>query len=571
MLELFKFMYPFIRPYLKYAIFASACSIPLVAIKAYQAYFVKNVIDGIFSPTASEAIAFELAGILLLLGVLNYPLRYLHYNGMRNIVDQATCEIRKAIYKKFQNLSTEFYSGRKQGELLSIMINDTAVFAESFMHGVSVIREPLFAMGLLCVALYHDWKLTLVIFVIIPFFLVIFSVTGKRIRRYIAKAQEETADMTHHAAEGLIGQKIIKAFSLQGYMMGRFTSAQNNFLSHKKKSNSAEEHSHPLIEILGSLAFAMVIVLAYYSHRDEGLTAGEFFSFVGALAMFMDPVRKYSKANAKLNQAKAAAERIHALLEEKEEVNEGTIEFTEFKESIEFKKITFAYEKYNVIKDFSLKINKGEKIALVGLSGSGKSTLISLILRLYDVKSGEILIDGINIKEYSIRSIRDAFALVSQDIFLFNDTVRENLVAGESYSDNAVDHALEVSYAGEFISKLENGLDTHIGDRGTKLSGGQSQRLTIARAFLRDCPILLFDEATSALDNESEKVVQKALDKVASHKTVIAVAHRLSTIQNYDRIIVMKDGSKLEDGKHLDLIALGGEYKKLYDFTLLEQ
>jgi subfamily B ATP-binding cassette protein MsbA len=321
MLQLLKTMFPFIRPYMKLAVAATLCSVPLAAIKAYQAYFVKNVIDGIFTPQATEAYAIELALILVGLAIINYPFRYLHFYGMRMVVDRATCDIRKAIYKKFQGLSTSYYSGAKQGNLLSIMINDTAIFAESFMHGIAIIREPLFAIGLLSVALYHDWKLTIIIFAVLPFFLVIFNVTGKRIRRYVARAQADTADMTHHAAEGLIGQKIIKAFSLQKYMLNRFESAQNKFLFHKKKSNTAEEHSHPLVETVGSFAFATVIVLAFYRHRDGGLTVGEFFSFVGALAMFMDPVRKYSKANTKLNQARAAADRIFGLLNEKEEVD----------------------------------------------------------------------------------------------------------------------------------------------------------------------------------------------------------------------------------------------------------
>ena len=555
---------------MKLAVAATLCSVPLAAIKAYQAYFVKDVIDGIFAPGSTESDAFELAAILVGLGLINYPFRYLHFYGMRMVVDRATCDIRKAIYKKFQGLSTSYYSTAKQGNLLSVMINDTAIFAESFMHGISIIREPLFAMGLLGVALYHDWKLTLIIFAVLPFFLIIFSITGKRIRRYVARAQADTADMTHHAAEGLIGQKIIKAFSLQNYMLNRFETAQNKFLKHKKKSNSAEEHSHPLVETVGSFAFATVIILAFYRHRDGGLSVGEFFSFVGALAMFMDPVRKYSKANTKLNQARAAAKRIFGLLNEKEETDEGKIEFSEFKESIEFRDVTFSYEKNNVISNFNLTIKKGEKVALVGLSGSGKSTLVSLLLRLYHIDHGEILIDGVNIKEYSIRSIRESLALVSQDIFLFNDSIKENLVAGGAYSFEQIKTALQVSYASEFIDNLEEGLETQIGDRGLKLSGGQCQRLTIARAFLRDCPILLFDEATSALDNESEKVVQKALDKVASHKTVIAVAHRLSTIQNYDRIIVMKEGRKIEAGKHLELIEKNGEYKKLYDLTQME-
>ncbi|MAX68004.1 MAG: ABC transporter ATP-binding protein [Bacteriovoracaceae bacterium] len=570
MLNLLKMMFPFLKPYLRMAILAALCSIPLAAIKAYQTYFIKNVIDGIFTPQANEDMAFKLAGILIGLGLLNYPFRYMHFYGMRMVVDQATCDIRKKIYAKFQSLSTGYYSGAKQGNLLSVMINDTAIFAEAFMHSLSLIREPLTALGLLGVALYHDWKLTLIIFAVLPFFLLIFNVTGKRIRRYVSRAQADTAEMTHHAAEGLVGQKIIKAFSLQKYMLLRFEKAQNMFLGHKRKSNSAEEHSHPLVETVGSFAFAFVIVMAFYRHRDGGLSVGEFFSFVGALAMFMDPVRKYSKANTKLNQARAAARRIFNLLAETEESDRGKLILKDFKKSIEFKNVTFSYGKANVIEDFNLVITKGEKVALVGLSGSGKSTLISLLMRLYDVEKGDIYIDGVNIKDYTLASLRDSFALVSQDIFLFNDTVRENLCAGENYSVEQIEHALEVSYAKEFIDNLPEKLETPIGDRGLKLSGGQSQRLTIARAFLRDCPILLFDEATSALDNESEKVVQKALDKVASHKTVLAVAHRLSTIQNYDRIIVMKEGKKIEEGRHGTLLQQGGEYKKLYDLTLSE-
>lgn len=548
-------------------IFATLCALPISAIKAYQAYFVKNVIDGIFKPDATEQYAYQLAATLVGLALINYPFRYLHFYGMRMVVDRATCDIRRDIYKKFQRLSSTFYSDSKQGQLLSTMLNDTQMFASSFEHGLDLFREPVTATLLLGVAFYHDWKLTLIILVVLPFFVLIFTVTGKIIRRYVARSQADQADMTHHAAEGLSGQKIIKAFNLQHYMMNRFIGSQENFLRHKKKSNSAEEHSHPLIETVGSFAFATVIVLAFYRQQTGALTVGEFISFVGALAMFMDPVRRFSKANTKLNQARAAGERIFNLLSQKEEDDFGEMKLTDFKESIEFKNVTFSYGKGDVIRNFNLKITKGEKVALVGLSGSGKSTLISLLLRLYNIESGEILIDGINIKKYTIESLRSTFALVSQDVFLFNDSVKENLVAGDQFSDEVINHALEVSYANEFVQKLPEGLDTMIGDRGLRLSGGQSQRLTIARAFLRDCPIFLFDEATSALDNESEKVVQKALDEVANHKTVLAVAHRLSTIQDYDRIIVMKAGEKIEEGKHLELINMNGEYKKLYELT----
>jgi len=570
MIKLLKQMFPYIRPYLTLAIMATLCAIPLAAVKAYQAYFIKDVVDGIFDPNADISLAYKYAAIILGLAIFNYPFRYIHFYGMRMVVDKATCAIRRNIYRKFQKLSSSFYSGSKQGELLSVMINDTAVFSEGFMHGMALIREPLTAMLLLGVALYHDWKLTIIIFTIIPFFVVILSVTGKRIRRYISRAQNDTAIMTHHASEGLGGQKIIKAFNLQKFMLLRFDRAQDNFINHKQKSNSAEEHSHPAVEVVGALAFALIIILAFYRSKESGLTAGEFMSFVGALALFMDPVRRFSKSNTKLNQARAAGERIFKILDETEELDRGKIELKEFNDCIEFKNVTFSYGKGDVIKNFNLKINKGQKVALVGLSGSGKSTLISLLLRLYNIQSGEILIDGKNISEYQIDSLREVFALVSQDIFLFNDSVKENLLAGEDYPDHKVEEALNVSYSKEFINLLPEGLDTTIGDRGLKLSGGQSQRLTIARAFLRDCPIMLFDEATSALDNESEKVVQKALDAVGGHKTVIAVAHRLSTIQGYDRIVVMKGGEIVEAGSHEELLSNDSEYKKLYELSTIE-
>lgn len=563
-------MFPFLRPYMKLAVFSTLCAIPIAALKAYQAYLVKDVFDKGFSPDATTEDAMILAAIIFGIAVVNYPFRFWHFYGMRMVVDLATCRIRDRIYKKYQHLSATYFSGAKQGNLLSIMISDTIVFAESFMAALDIIREPLIAIGLLGVAFYHDWQLTLVIFIVAPLFVIIISRFGNRIRKYVNLAQEDNAEMTHHVAEGLIGQKIIKAFNLQNYIISRFGREQDKFISHKTKSNAAEEHSHPMVEIVGALAFAGIIVFAHHRITSGELTTGGFVSFVAAMAMFMEPVRKFSKSSAKLNQARAAAQRIFKVLNEPEEIDQGTVSLESFKKEIEVKNVTFSYGEAAVIQNLDLKIKKGEKVALVGLSGSGKSTLINLLLRLYNIEQGEILIDGTRIQDYKLDDLRGNFALVSQDIFLFNDTIRENLKAGHEYTDAEVNHALEVSYASEFIKNLPLGIETHIGDRGLKLSGGQAQRLTIARAFLRDCDILLFDEATSALDNESEKIVQKALDQVASHKTVIAVAHRLSTIQNYDKIIVMKEGKKVQEGSHSELMSVEGEYKKLYELSQSE-
>lgn len=560
-------MFPYLRPFWKQALFATLLSFPLAGIKAYEAFLVKDIFDKGFSPNSAPGDAINLAMILIGLGIINYPLRYYHYFGLRQIVDSSTRLIRSRIYSKFQLLPASYYSQQKQGNLISTIMNDTMVFSEAFKNSLEVVREPITAIALLGVAFYHDWQLTLIIFATAPLFIITFFYTGKRIRRYVGRAQQDQADMTHIVSEALGGQKIVKAFGLKGYIESRFERTQDKLIEHRTKSNSAEEHSHPLVELIGSFAFAGVIIFAHHRITSGALTTGGFISFVAALAMFMDPVRRFSKANAKLNQAKAAAVRIFGLLDVEEEPEANLKEFEAFKEFIEFRNVTFSYGEGVVLKNFNLIIKKGEKVGLVGLSGSGKSTLISLLLRLYPITDGELLIDGVNVNEYSLTSIRRVFGLVSQDIFLFNDSVRENLTTGEVYKDEEIKHALEISYAWEFVKDLPKQLDTPIGDRGLRLSGGQSQRLTIARAFLKNRDVLLFDEATSALDNESEKIVQAALERVAGHKTVIAVAHRLSTLKDFTRIVVMKDGVKIEEGNHAKLMTAGGEYQKLYELS----
>lgn len=560
-------MFPYLRPFWKQALIATILAFPLAGIKAYEAYLVKDIFDKGFAAGSSADDARNLAFLIIGLGILNYPLRYFHYFMLRQIVDKSTRQIRSKIYSKFQALPASFYSSSKQGSLISTIMNDTMVFSEAFKNSLEVVREPITAISLLGVAFYHDWQLTLIIFATAPLFVGTFHYTGKRIRRYVGMAQKDTAEMTHIVSEALMGQKIIKAFGLKDYIISRFEKTQELFISHRTKSNSAEEHSHPLVELIGSFAFGGVIVFAHYRISTGQLSTGGFISFVAALAMFMDPVRRFSKANAKLNQAQAAATRIFGLLDVEEEKEYQKKEFKGFEKNIEFKNVSFSYGEGYVLRNLNLTIEKGQKIGLVGLSGSGKSTLVSLLLRLYPVVEGEILIDGENINNFNLDSLRKTFALVSQDIFLFNDTIRENLTTGEVHTNEEINQALEISYASDFVKELSEGIMTPIGDRGLRLSGGQSQRLTIARAFLKNRDVLLFDEATSALDNESEKIVQAALDRVAGHKTVIAVAHRLSTLKDFNRIVVMKDGLKVEEGSHAQLIEKNGEYKKLYELS----
>lgn len=567
MLEQFKKIWPFISDFKYKAIAALLCSIPLSLIKGYQAYLIKPIFDQGLSQNASFDDTLRLASILLGLAALNYPFRFYHFYGMRMVTEKATCNVRKFLFKKFQELPVSYFSANKSGNLISRTMTDTILFGDSFKHSLDFVREPLTALILIGVAFYHDYQLALAVFIIFPVFLLLFNVIGKKVRGYSGAIQNQIAEMTHNVSEGIYGQKIIKAFNLQVYMRSRFERSQDIYLDNRRKTTFVEENGHPAVEFIGALMFSAVIVFAHHRITRGHLTTGGFVSFIGALAMVMDPIRKFSSANVHLNVARAAGERIFQVLDEEKEKDTGTIELKEFKNQIEFKNVTFSYGEGDVLKDFSLVIKKGERVGLVGLSGSGKSTLILLLLRLYPIEKGEILVDGTNINDFTLSSLRNVFALVSQDIFLFNDTVKENLLVGLDRKEEEISHALEISYANEFVDKLPQGLETVIGDRGVKLSGGQCQRLTIARAFLVNSPIYLFDEATSALDNESEKIVQAAMDRVAGSKTVVAVAHRLSTIQDYDKIAVLKEGQKIEEGNHEQLLAMNGEYSKLYSLS----
>ncbi len=567
MYKFLKRLYPYITPHWQKVLGSIFFSILLAGIKGLEVHLVKPVFDHGLDPKADPTKAYYLAALLLGLGALNFPCRFLHFYWIRYVVDRATCEIRSQIYDKLQRLPMSYYARAKQGKLISNIISDTSVFSGGFRNAIDLIREPLTAIVMLIMAFISDWQLTLVVFAVLPLFLIIFQASGKRVKTNQQDVQEEMSGMTHNIAEGISAQKIAKAFNLQSYIRDRFQKVQNHFFRAQMRTTKVEELAHPLVEFVGAIAFAGVIVFAHHRISSGAMSTGDFVRFVAALALLMDPIRKFSQANVKLNQSFAAGQRIFYVLGLEEEKDSGMIEKFSFEKDINIKELTFSYGEGDVITNLNINVNKGQKIALVGLSGSGKSTLINLLLGLYPYSRGDIKIDDVSLKDIKLSSLRSLFGLVSQDIFLFHDTILENLTVGREFTIEQINEALRVAHAHEFINKLPNGLDTVIGDRGTRLSGGQQQRLTIARAFLMDTPVLLFDEATSALDNESEKVVQKALDDISSDKTVIAVAHRLSTIQDYDCIYVLKEGHLFEKGTHKELIEKGGEYAKLYELS----
>ncbi len=557
---------PYIIPYKRKVLGAFLLSFLIAGLGGVQVRLVKPIFDNGLKGYASINDVLLLAGLLVAVGILHFPSRFFHFYWLRYVSDRATLKVREEIFKKLQRLPVSYFAKKKQGELISSILNDTSVFSYGFKAALDVVREALKAVVYLGMAFWSDWQLTLVIFVIAPFLAVIFSKSGKKVRANQGSVQEEQAQLTHNIAEGIHAQKITKAFNLQDFVNSRFNKAQERFFSAQMRTTFIEEFAHPLVEIVGTFAFAGLIVFAHYRLKN-GTTIGDFISFATALALFMDPLRKFSQANVKLSQAKAASDRIYELLDTPDEPDNGKISLSSFEEKIVVKDLTFSYGEGDVIKNLNLEIKKGQKIALVGLSGSGKSTLINLLLGLYPIAKGGISIDGIDLNDIKLKSLRDLFGLVSQDIFLFNDSIEENLKVGNDFTDEQISKSLDVAYASEFVDKLPELTKTVVGDRGTRLSGGQQQRITIARAFLQDTNILLFDEATSALDNESEKLVQKALDSIGGNKTVVAVAHRLSTIQNFDQIYVMHEGKLVEHGTHGELISRGGEYAKLYDLS----
>jgi subfamily B ATP-binding cassette protein MsbA len=566
MKKVFRFLLPYLQQEWKLALVALLLSLPLSGIKGLEVWLVKHIVNSL-ADFHSWRQPLILSSSLLLVGILNYPCRFFHFYLIRFVVDQTTCRLRTYIYEKVQRLPLTYFQQEKGGGILSQLLNDTQVLAQGLKGLIDLIREPLTAIVMLGMAIYSDWQLTLVILFVAPLFIIIFTKSGRRVRFFQDQIQDHLAHMTHSMQEGLHGQKILKAFHLQSYAIERFKKIQSHYFHALMKSTKTEEQAHPLVEFVGTLAFAGVILFAHYRISIGAMTTGDFFSFVTALALLMDPIRKFSQANVKMNQARAASDRLMKIVHLPEEINKGTIRKSSFEHTIIFKNITFRFpdQEDDVLKNISFTIEKGKKVALVGLSGSGKSTLINLLLRFYPLQQGQILIDGLSHEDILLEDVRCLFGFVGQDIFLFHDTVLENITLGRTFSSELIEQAMTISGSKEFIDELPQKELTIIGDRGTKLSGGQGQRLTIARAFLQQAPVYLFDEATSALDNQSEKIVQSSLDRLAGNKTVLSVAHRLTTVQHYDKIVVLRQGCIIEEGTHSELIKKQQEYAHLYE------
>jgi len=485
-------------------------------------------------------------------------------------------DIRDQLYHKVLELPISYFSEKKKGDTIARMTSDVKEIEVSFLNSLeAIVREPLTIALTLISMLAISPKLTLFAFILLPVSGIIISSISKKLKAKSLLAQQETGNFLSFIEETLTGAKVIKSFTAEKKMEKKFQESTSRFENLMNSVLHRNNMASPMSEFLGS---ATIIIILWFGGRivlngEDDMKPQEFLGFIGLFYLILNPAKAISQAFFSIQKGNASAERIMSILDSDNTIKDkpGAIEKNSFDREIELRNISFKYKDDYILKDFSLTIPKGKTIALVGQSGSGKSTLTNLIPRFYDVEKGEIMIDGINIKDLTIESLRELIGLVTQESILFHDTVKNNIKLGvEEASDEEVIDAAKIANAHEFIENLPNKYDTNIGDSGNTLSGGQRQRLSIARAVLKNPPIMILDEATSALDTESEQLVQKALEKMMENRTSLVVAHRLSTIQKADEIIVMHEGKIVEKGKHDELLKKKGTYYKLVNMQSLQ-
>ena len=571
-------LYDLIAPLKVWVFFSMVCMAGYNIFSAAPAYYAKDIVDAIAYGDNPELKQYFLVGLGMIIVFAVKGLFFFGHNySVGHLVQSLIVKLRQKLFDHLVNLSLTFFSRSKTGDLISRFTNDLHVFQNMLQVGVTgPFRDiPQFFL-LLGIMFFRSWQLAFVTMIIIPIAIFFIQIFGQRNKIAVSKRQISFGGLSSLLVETITGVRVVKAFGMEKYESKRFKDANDDLYKNHMRSIMIDSYSYPIIEIIGASAGATIVAYGGYLIINGQITPGDFTSFVISFFMLNEPVKKLNGFNLKLQEGFAAVQRIFNILDVKDDIVilPNATKLTNFDREISLNIHAFHYPDQDepAIKDFQLTVQKGEAVALVGSSGAGKTTIANLIPRFYDITRGEISIDGYDLRDLDLVSLRKMIAIVTQDTILFNDTIASNITYGQpDCSNERMYAAAQAANAHKFIAEQPQGYETVIGEKGVRISGGQRQRLSIARALVKDAPILILDEATSALDSESEIEVQQAIEHLMENRTTIVIAHRLSTIRNTDRICVMEKGQIVEQGNHDELLLREGRYQQLYEMQFQDQ